>query len=479
MADIFISYKSERRAAARHLAETLKRHGYSVWFDHVLVKGTDYSLQIQTEIAAAKAVVVLWCTKSVVSGPVLAEADYAKEKCKLVPTMIEACELPIFHRLVEYTQLTTWDGAPRSHVLDPLLDAVAALVGRDRAPDFRALQSYEATWRGFGAPTLRQFALEAVAQPESMIELVQATAAALRTVPPVSAPTPRPPADTRINLPGVIAHGVTDNRFTPGNGKTQWFMDIAGGPQMAVVPTGQYWMGSPETEEGHRPDEAQRLITITKPFAIGRFAVTFDEWDAYVYKGKRNMFAKSDRYSPLANFGRGLEPIINVSHDDTEPFLAWLNENAGKPVYRLPSEAEWEYACRAQSVPTDATTPFWWGKSVSVTQANYDGNHRYAGSARGECRQRTVPVESFTANPWGLFQVLGNVWEWCSDVWSDSPALGPSDGTASDAGNSGRRVLRGGSWSNLPRYLRAANREVYPTNYRSHDRGFRVARDLP
>jgi hypothetical protein len=159
--EIFISYKSERRRAAEHLAEVLRRHGYTVWFDYQLVKGKGFARQIDTRIRAAKALVVLWCTKSVGSDWVAEEVDLAKSLGILIPTKIEDCELPVGNRLKDYIDLTGWDGAPRTHQLDPLLEAIAAKVGRDPAPNFRGLQEYEATWRRFGAPSLRVFGLEA------------------------------------------------------------------------------------------------------------------------------------------------------------------------------------------------------------------------------------------------------------------------------------------------------------------------------
>ena len=277
-------------------------------------------------------------------------------------------------------------------------------------------------------------------------------------------------AEKRIKLEGVIPHGAQEGWFLPGAGKTEWFKDFEGGPEM-VVPAGSFMMGSPENEPERFSDEdPHHRVIIPKPFAIGRFAVTFDEWDAALSAGGVS-------YNPADNgWGRARRPVINVSWDDANAYIAWLNGNApGKP-YRLLSEAEWEYACRAG---TD--TPFWWGSSITPEQANYDGNYAYAGGgSKGAYREKTVAVESFQPSPWGLYQVHGNVWEWCEDCWNDSyngkPDKLKQTGGAWTVGDCARRVLRGGSWFNYPRNLRAAIRGSYGTENRGIKVGFRVAR---
>jgi hypothetical protein len=160
MADVFISYKSERRRAAEHLAAVLERYGYSVWFDYQLIKGRDFGLQIDRKVREAKALVVLWCTRSVGSRWVAEEVDLAHELEILVPVKIEPCALPIGFRRLDYIDLSEWDGAPRSPNLDPLIEALEQNIGRPPAADFNTLQDYEATWRRFGAPPLRDFAFD-------------------------------------------------------------------------------------------------------------------------------------------------------------------------------------------------------------------------------------------------------------------------------------------------------------------------------
>lgn len=159
MADVFISYKSERRAAAKHLADVLKANGYTVWFDYELIKGEGFRLKLDAELRRAKAVVVLWCAMSVESEWVDKEAGLADQLRTLVPAKIEDCQVKVAYHGADTIDLRAWDGAPRSHVLDPLLRAVARLVQRPPHANWEALAAIDETWRHYGAPTLARFAL--------------------------------------------------------------------------------------------------------------------------------------------------------------------------------------------------------------------------------------------------------------------------------------------------------------------------------
>lgn len=159
MADIFISYKSERRAAAEHLAEILADYGYSVWWDYGLISGRDFGAEIEKELRAAKAVIVLWCSMAVGSEWVREEAALAKRLDKIIPTTIEKIQLPLGFSLSQTLDLCDWDGAPRSNRLDRLLRDVGQLVGRPATPNLEGLERTERAWRRFGGPPLREFAL--------------------------------------------------------------------------------------------------------------------------------------------------------------------------------------------------------------------------------------------------------------------------------------------------------------------------------
>ena len=241
-------------------------------------------------------------------------------------------------------------------------------------------------------------------------------------------------------------------------------------PQMVVVQVGSFTMGSPVSEENRDDDEGPRhRVTFARQFGVGRFAVTFDEWNACVADGGCNGYRPSDQ-----GWGHGRLPVINVSWDDAKTYVAWLSRKTGK-TYRLLSEAEREYVTRAGT-----TTPFWWGSQISTSLANYNGNYSYGNGPKGEYRQRTLPVDSFSPNPWGLYQVHGNVWEWVEDCYNKNYSGAPSDGSAWTSGDCSLRVLRGGSWVNDPEHLRSANREGNTTvvDVRVNLYGFRVARTL-
>ena len=236
-------------------------------------------------------------------------------------------------------------------------------------------------------------------------------------------------------------------------------------PELVVIPAGTFVMGSPEDEaERTKAEGPQHRVTFATPFALGRYPVTFEEYDHFCVEVGREK-------PPDQGWGRGRRPAINVSWEDARAYCAWLSEPTRQP-YRLPSEAEWEYACRAGT-----TTPFWTGATISTEQANYDGNYTYGSGRKAEYRKRTTPVDTFEANPWSLYDMHGNVWEWCEDCWNDSYAGAPKDGSAWTSGDCGRRVLRGGSRSNDPRNLRSAYRDGVAADRRDGI-GFRIARML-
>lgn len=242
-------------------------------------------------------------------------------------------------------------------------------------------------------------------------------------------------------------------------------------PEMVALPGGTFVMGSPESEAGRDSDEGPQHAVTIKPFAIGKHEVTFDEWDACVAAGGCNAYRPDD-----AGWGRGRRPVINVSWNGAQGYVDWLAKATGKP-YRLPTEAEWEYAARAGT-----TTPF----ALPPPEGSID----IAGKGLANCdgcgsawdNKSTAPVGSFPANAWGLHDLHGNVREWIEDVWHASYQDAPVDGSAWTGGegiiSSRFRVLRGGSWDDGPGGLRSANRFGILPEYRGSSLGFRVARTL-
>jgi formylglycine-generating enzyme required for sulfatase activity len=233
-------------------------------------------------------------------------------------------------------------------------------------------------------------------------------------------------------------------------------------PEMVVVPAGEFIMGSPLNEQGRYDNEGpRRRVVLAKPFAVSKFEVTFDEWDACVNYGD------CDPRISDSGYGRGRMPVINVTWDDAQRYVAWLSRVTDKR-YRLLSEAEWEYAARAGT-----QTAYSWGDEIGKGNANCKG----CGS-QWDNRQ-TAPVGSFAPNAFGLYDMHGNVSEWVEDCSHDNYDRAPIDGSAWTVGGAcSLRVVRDGSWGNLPRRLRSACRIGLTSDGRYYDLGFRVMRTL-
>ena len=241
-------------------------------------------------------------------------------------------------------------------------------------------------------------------------------------------------------------------------------------PPMIELPGGTFRMGSPETEKGRTKDEAPRHRVTLKPFAIGQTEVTFAQYDTFARATGRRM--PRDQGA-----GRASRPVVDVSWLDANAYAAWLGERTGDG-YRLPTEAEWEYAARAGT-----ETPFWSGACLGADQAIFDSSRSYPGcppKPRGP-RRPPVPAGSLPANPWGLYEVAGNVAEWVQDCWHPDYSGAPTDGKPwlqSEDGDCMVRVVRGGGWSYVPWALRSAYRSFSPASSGQDAIGFRIARTL-
>ena len=237
------------------------------------------------------------------------------------------------------------------------------------------------------------------------------------------------------------------------------FSECASCPEMVVVPAGTFMMGSPANEVGRRANEGpQHRVTIAQPFAVGRFEITFDEWDACAAHGG----CEPKLEHP---WGRGQQPVIRVSWADAKQYVAWIAKLTGKP-YRLLTEAEWEYAARAGSPGR-----FSFGDDEAKL-----GEH--ASYYSRQTQPQAQPVGSFAPNAFRLYDMHGNVSEWVEDCWNESYEGAPTDGRAWSTGECSAHVARGGSWNNYPRDLRSADRNWVNTGGQSHDLGFRIARAL-
>jgi formylglycine-generating enzyme required for sulfatase activity len=234
------------------------------------------------------------------------------------------------------------------------------------------------------------------------------------------------------------------------------FKDCAECPSMVTVPSGSFTMGTTSSETGRSRDEVpQHRVTIAKNFAVGKYEVTFAEWDTCAADGGCNGYKPPDE-----GWGRGNHPAVNVSWNDAQAYIAWLRRKTGKP-YRLLSEAEWEYSARAATV-----SAFYWGARATTASAKYDASNG------------TAAVGSYAPNSFGLYDTSGNVSEWGMDCLNKSYEGAPTDGSAWMTGDCDLHALRGGAWNSPANNLRSANRDWDAAGFRVNRNGFRVARGL-
>jgi formylglycine-generating enzyme required for sulfatase activity len=250
------------------------------------------------------------------------------------------------------------------------------------------------------------------------------------------------------------------------------------GIEMVRIPAGTFVMGSPASEPGRDKDEKQHRVSITKPYYMAITEVTQGQWTAVMEKNPSRFVDCGDscpvelvKWYETIEFcnglsaAEGLEPAYTVDRGHVK----WDTSANG---YRLPTEAEWEYACRAGTA-----TPFWNGRCLSTDEANYNGNHPLEGCPTGEYRNETVPVASFPPNPWGLYDMHGNVWEWCWDRMAPYPKGAVSDPSGPPYGTT--RVIRGGGWHFHAFCSRSANRDDGGLKLRYIFVGMRLARNVP
>jgi formylglycine-generating enzyme required for sulfatase activity len=237
---------------------------------------------------------------------------------------------------------------------------------------------------------------------------------------------------------------------------------------MVYIPGGTFLMGSPKSEPERRDNESPQHSVTVQPFFIGKFAVTQAQWRVVAGFPK----VKIDLKPEPSHFKGAKRPVERVSWDDAVEFCARLSKQTGRE-YRLPSEAKWEYACRAGT-----TTPFHFGETITTDLANYNGNYTYSFGSPGQYREQTTDVGSFPVNTFGLYDMQGNVWEWCQDIWHENYNGAPINGSAwvnKNDNDNHPRLLRGGSWSLNPGYCRSAYRFNYdPADWFYNNVGFRV-----
>ncbi|MBW4610247.1 MAG: SUMF1/EgtB/PvdO family nonheme iron enzyme [Hassallia sp. WJT32-NPBG1] len=267
----------------------------------------------------------------------------------------------------------------------------------------------------------------------------------------------------------VVTVNAKGERINSSRGRAEFFREDLGNGvvlEMVAIPGGKFLMGSPENEPQRFDTESPQHTVTVQPFFMGKFTVTQAQWAAVAVLEKVKIDLKPDP----SNFKGANRPVELVSWYHAIEFCARLSNKSGKN-YRLPSEAEWEYACRAGT-----TTPFYFGETITTDLANYDGNNTYRSGIKGQFRRgQTTDVGIFPPNPFGLFDMHGNVWEWCQDEWHQNYNEAPTDGNILvNENDNSLRLLRGGSWNYIPGNCRSAYRYSNYAFYDNLNIGFRV-----
>jgi formylglycine-generating enzyme required for sulfatase activity len=360
----------------------------------------------------------------------------------------------------EQYELTFWDSIKNSNYasdyeayLKAYPNGRFAALAKARIERLQAAASAPAPGAAPTAPPAASKAQAAASQPAHAVAPSQPTpehqhAASAMVATPTPAPAPAPASVAATpKAPDKSAANV------PAAGESK---DCAACPVMISLPAGSFTMGSNAGDISERPPHH---VTIGAPFAIGKYAVTVDQWNACV---AANACPKlSSENGPDKNV-----PARDLSWDDVQQYIKWLGKVTGKP-YRLPTEAEWEYAARGGTA-----TPYWWGQQMRK------GNTNCKGCGDPWHEERPENVGTFAANPYGLYDMGGNVWQWVSDCWHSSYKDAPADGHAWDANGCDMRVIRGGSWREGADYMLVSTRFKYSESVRQSQNGFRVAKDL-
>lgn len=539
---VFISYARSTAREAQAVAAALRGLGHEVWLDDEIPAHRAYADVIEERLREAKAVVVIWSSEAGKSEWVRSEADRARGAHKLVQLKVDGARLPMPFDQIQCADMTGWTGDPDAAGWRKVVASVADLIGSGAAQiaprPLAAAAAVPATPSG-AAWALTQDSLDP-AEYADFEALYPGTAevilarrhrrqieawaridksdpdaiAAFRDTPQLFAAIDRAATarfqELRAREEEAAARDLESKRRVVadlgrrGGARSKpgalWRDAIPGlpagtCPDMVTIPPGTFVMGSPATEERWEGydgrEEPQHEVRIEYSFGLGLYAVTVDQFAAFVGDSGHDMGARAFIWmdkAPVSMPGKGWrdpgfsqtgsDPVCCVNWHDARAYVAWLNGKLGlegrADGYRLPSEGEWEYACRAGT-----TTPFGFGATISTEQANYDGRATYGVGKRGEFRQKTMPVGSFAPNAFGLYDMHGNVREWCEDVWHDNYDDAPNDGSAwTVGGDPSRRVLRGGSRVSDPWILRSAYRSGLNPANRGNYGGLRPARTL-
>ncbi len=355
--------------------------------------------------------------------------------------------------VVTTTQAPAPRGIPKTPVAEPVKPKQKPI---DRPIDRPTFTRRKMLYIGLGSMgTVGAIAVGMNSRPPTVVSVSSPS------VVPISSPLQFTFNSVKLNSKGEIIDRIS--------GKATYFSEDLGNGvmlDMVKIPAGTFKMGASQGEEGASQYEFPQHDVKVSEFWMGRFAVTQAQWKAIALLPKVKIDLKSDP----SNFKGEKLPVEQVSWNEAKEFCDRLSKKTGK-IFDLPTEAQWEYACRAGT-----TTPFHFGETITTDMANFAGNYTtYAEASKGTYRQKTIEVGSFDPNAFGLYNMHGNVWEWCLDPWHENYEGAPKDDRVWDASNdSGSKILRGGSWFVIPQYCRSAYRVRDTVDPRISYDGFRV-----
>ena len=525
MSDIFLSYSSKDRERIRPLEKALEAQGWTVFWDREIPVGKSWRSFIGQEIQNCLSIVVVWTQNSVESEWVIEEAEEGKSRGILFPVNLDNVKPPFGFDSIQSADLTDWNkdnNQQNEHkgyrlLINELgnhigtikkqqqekekLEAEKNRIIRKEQQERREVAEQarlEKERQEQGRIKAEQVRLEKEQQKKRQAETKkqhqQAVASEMLTKEKIPDPEPTIKGKIlKVALPVLLLGGLggaffyqnqqqddknpsnksestkselkngltqqTDNQFKQVTHKKR--IELPNKLTLLALPKGEFTMGD-DSSSGYKDDSPAHKVTI-QPFWIGETEITFNQYDAYT---------KEKGLKPVDDegWGRDNRPVINVSWNDTQGYLKWLNKKYAKQLNglkcRLPTEAEWEYAARVGT-----NTQYYWGdrdNKASHEYTNYD-------SKEGEDQwEYTAPVASLLPNKFGLYDMSGNVWEWVEDKWHNNYQGAPADGSAWLAGDNTHRVLRGGSWFSASGNIRSAVRINFDLDYSYYIIGFRI-----
>ncbi|TLU87428.1 MAG: TIR domain-containing protein [Chlorobium sp.] len=480
MTDIFISYSHKDEERVKPIIEKLEKRGRSVFWDRHIPAAQTWHNYIGEALNTSSCVLVVWSRHSIISESVIEEAVIAKKRGVLVPLRIDDIDPPLGFSLIQSPNLADWKNNSAHPAFQLLVDAIETKLSsstpqtitstKTSAPEL-VLERNEVPAPAPVLPSLK---------PERQLK-VSGYKSLLAQIPKQQAVI----AVAALMVVILVVMLVMSNKHKqfPVESAVPVIPAASLAPlsNFVLIRGGEFMMGSPSTEPNRSPDEGPQHQVRLSDFYMGKYEVTvaefrkFVEANAYLTDAEKGGDSKNWRHDVSGNMRIQAEenhPVIRVSWNDAKAYCDWMSKQTGKK-FRLPTEAEWEYACRAGS-----TMPFNTGKNLTTDQANYDGNYPYNNNPKGQYRSNTVPVESFAPNAWGLYNMHGNVWEWCRDwygekYYKECKAKGVAENPENTAPTSAR-VLRGGSWIYHAEYCRSANRYRRSPDARDDDFGFRL-----